>query len=80
MEIGNAKDLKTTTKNHWIDAFNIQYDYKKNLEHLRERYLNKIKWLEDRINQVNKDNYFGIIEGLKIAIHDIEDMLDGLDV
>lgn len=57
-----------------------QYDYKKNLEHLRERYLNKIKWLEKHINPDNQDNTIGFIDGLLTAIHDIEDMLDGLDV
>ena len=59
---------------------NNQYDYKKNLEHLRERYLNKIKWLEKHINSDNQDNHMGFIDGLSIAIHDIEYVLDGLDV
>lgn len=57
-----------------------QYDYKKNLEHLRERYLNKIKWLEIHINSDNQDNNMGFIDGLLTAIHDINEMLDGLDV
>lgn len=57
-----------------------QYDYKKNLEHLRERYLNKISWLEKHINSDNQDNNMGLIDGLLTAIHDIEDMLNGLDV
>jgi hypothetical protein len=37
-----------------------QYNYKKNLEHLKERYLNKISWLEKHINSDNQDNYDGI--------------------
>lgn len=56
------------------------YDYKKNLEHLRERYINKIHWYMERINKENQDSYNGVIEGLSTAIHDIEDMLDGLYV
>jgi len=80
MEIGNMKDLQITTKNHWIDDFNKQYDYKKNLEHLRERYINKIHWYMERINKENQDSYNGVVEGLSTAINDIEDMLDGLDV
>jgi hypothetical protein len=56
------------------------YNYKKNLEHMRERYLNKIAWLEKHLNEKNQDNNMGIIDGLLIAIHDIEDMLNGLDV
>jgi hypothetical protein len=80
IDIGNIKDLQTTTKNSWIDAFNAQYDYKKNLEHLKERYLNKIHWYMERINTENEASYKGIIEGLSTAIHDIEDILDGLEV
>lgn len=57
-----------------------QYDYKKNLEHLRERYLNKISWLEKHINSDNQDSNMGFIDGLLTAIHDIEYMIDGLDV
>lgn len=56
------------------------YDYRKNLEHLRERYLNKISWLEKHINSDNQDNHMGFIDGLLTTIHDIEDILDGLDV
>ena len=56
------------------------YDYKKNLENLKERYLNKISWLEKHINEKNQDNYIGIIDGISIAIHDIEYMLSELEV
>lgn len=57
-----------------------EYDYKKNLEHMRERYLNKISWLEKHLTEKNKDTNMGMIDGLLIAIHDIEDMLDKLEV
>lgn len=57
-----------------------QYDYKKNLEHLRERYINKIHWYMEHITKDNKNTYEGAIDGLSTAIHDIEDMLDGLEV
>lgn len=55
------------------------YDYKKNLEHLKERYKNKIKYLDD--NKIEYGGYNdGIIDGLKNALHDIDDMLNGLEV
>lgn len=55
------------------------YDYKKNLENLKERYENKIKYLDS--NRMEYDNYNdGITVGLKIAIHDIEDILEGLEM
>lgn len=57
-----------------------QYDYKKNLEHLNERYLNKISWLEKHITESNQDNNLGIVEGLETILHDIEDMLDELEI
>jgi hypothetical protein len=59
------------------ELFGKSYDYKKNLEHLKERYLNKIEWLEKHTDQ---NNNTGIIYGLLIAIHDIEDILDELEV
>jgi hypothetical protein len=56
------------------------YNYKKNLEHLRERYINKIHWYMDNINDSNKNSYEGAIDALSTAVHDIEDILYGLDV
>lgn len=55
------------------------YDYKKNLEHLRKRYENKIKYL-DSIRMEYSNYNDGIIDGLKNALHDIDDMLNGLEV
>jgi hypothetical protein len=81
--IGEAKDLQTTNESVWSKSvlFNKQeYDYKKNLEHLRERYINKIHWYMEHANTENKKTYKGCIDGLSTVIHDIEDMLDGLDV
>jgi hypothetical protein len=54
----------------------VEYDYKKNLQKLKERYLNKIKWHEERITTNNKNKYEGYIMALETAIHDIEYMID----
>lgn len=78
--IGDLTALKITNKETWLKYANKQYNYKKNLEHLKERYLNKISWLEKHLNEKNQDNNMGMIYGLLIAIHDIEDMLDKLEV
>ena len=56
----------------------MEYDYKKNLQHLKERYENKIKNIKDYMICDSYDE--GLIQGLNIAIHDIEDILDGLEV
>ena len=61
----------------------MEYDYKKNLQHLKERYENKIKNIKDDMiygSYYDGSYYEGLIQGLNIAIHDIEDILDGLEV
>lgn len=78
--IGDLIGLKTANKETWLEYANNQYNYKKNLEQLRERYLNKITWLEDKMNLSNKDNYEGIIYGFETILHDIEDILNELEI
>ena len=56
----------------------MEYDYKKNLQHLKECYENKIKNIKDDMIYESYDE--GLIQGLNIAIYDIEDILDGLEV
>lgn len=60
------------------------YDYKKNLRHLKKRYENKIRYinLHNDGKNATDDKLIndGLIEGLETAIHDINDMLDGLEV
>lgn len=61
----------------------LEYDYKKNLEHLKERYENKIRLLEKDSYLLKEHEYLfsnGLIEGLETAINDIEDILNGLEV
>lgn len=59
------------------------YNYRDNLEKLTQRYRNKIKDIEsDNIMLGEYDTGIneGIIQGLETAIHDIEDILDGLEM
>lgn len=59
-----------------------QYDYRSNLEKLKKRYENKIEELKDIKNFENGNELItvGIEIGLENAIHDIEDILDGLEM
>lgn len=58
------------------------YDYRINLEKLKNRYENKIEELKDIKNFENGNELItvGIEIGLETAIQDIEDILDGLEV
>ena len=58
------------------------YDYRSNLEKLKNRYENKIEELKDIKNFENGNELItvGIEIGLETAIQDIEDILDGLEV
>lgn len=58
------------------------YDYRINLEKLKNRYENKIEVLKDIKNFENGNELItvGIEIGLETAIQDIEDILDGLEV
>ena len=58
------------------------YDYRSNLEKLKNRYENKIEELKDIKNFKNGNELItvGIEIGLETAIQDIEDILDGLEV
>ncbi len=47
---------------------------------LMERYENKIIWLEQRSNDENYSYYKGIQRGLEIAIHDLMDVLDDIEI
>ena len=61
----------------------LEYDYKKNLEHLKERYENKIRLLEKDSYLLKEHEHLfndGLIEGLETAINDIDDILSGLEV
>lgn len=58
----------------------MDYDFEKNIKKLINRYMNKIEWLNNNMNNDNKEEFEGIISGLKIAIHDFEDMMDGLNM
>ena len=61
----------------------LEYDYKKNLEHLKERYENKINTLYDEYGITDGEEFFyndGLIEGLETVIHDIGDILNGLEM
>jgi hypothetical protein len=40
----------------------MEYNYKINLEKLKERYLNKIQWLKTHKTNENKNTYEGMIE------------------
>lgn len=58
------------------------YDYRINLEKLKKRYENKIEKLQDikKFKNGNELTTVGIEIGLETAIHDIEDILDGLEM
>ena len=59
-----------------------KYDYKKNLQHLKGCYENKIETLQNAYNITDSEDYFyneGLIEGLKTAIHDIEYILNEME-
>lgn len=58
------------------------YDYRINLEKLKNRYENKIEELKDIKNFENGNELItvGIEIGLGTAIQDIEDILDGLEM
>lgn len=58
------------------------YDYRINLEKLKNRYENKIEELKDIKNFKNGNELItvGIEIGLETAIQDIEDILDGLEM
>ena len=60
----------------------LEYDYKKNLQHLKERYKNKINTLHEEYSITDGEEFFyndGLIEGLKTAINDIEYILNGIE-
>ena len=76
-------DISVDTCSQLFPEVNV-YDYKKNLRHLKERYENKIKYinLHNDGKNTTDDKLIndGLIEGLKTAIHDISYMLAGLEV
>jgi hypothetical protein len=49
-----------------------------NIVRLIKRYKKKIEWLLKQNNNTIYNN--GMIEGLEIAIHDLEDLKDGIDM
>lgn len=60
----------------------INYDYRTNLEKLKERYLDNIKGIESQENEKYQSIEYciGLKGGLKTAIRDITDMLEGLEM
>lgn len=78
----NIEDISIDTGIQLFPEFDL-YDYKSNLEKLKQRYENKInKAKEDRdmADEYDVGLIDGFIEGLETAIRDIEDILDGLVV
>lgn len=59
-----------------IKPFRVEYDYIKNINHLIERYNNKQDTLHVKCSEYEE----GLNDGLQTAIHDLEDMLNGLEV
>lgn len=77
--VGIENNLSQKSKRQ---EFIKQYDYRSNLEKLKKRYENKIEELQDIKNFKNGNELttVGIEIGLETAIHDIEDILDGLEM
>ena len=59
----------------YIEESNNSYDYRAELVKLKTRYLNKIEWFKDNINETNKQFNQGSIDRLEGCIYDIEDMI-----
>ena len=61
----------------------LEYNYKKNLQHLKGHYENKIETLQNAYSITDGEEFFyndGLIEGLETAINDIENILKEIEV
>lgn len=56
------------------------YDVETNIKKLIKRYGDRIKWLENHINEDNIKDYKSKIEGYQNIINDLSDILYGIDI
>lgn len=79
---GWTKSMKVQRINEKLSDLHIveDYDVETNIKKLIKRYGDRIKWLENHINEDNIKDYKSKIEGYQNIINDLSDILYGIDI